>query len=110
METNELVFVTDHSRSLILFQSVDESRPGVCPRITINALCVLNATRSDCTKDSDCLQREQKCCQTICGGTLKCQKPITGNRPGCPAIDPLLNCIIFRQNCNSDRDCGQGKQ
>lgn len=95
---------------LINTQYVEESRPGVCPTFRSDVICSQALIKSDCTgKDSECANPKQKCCPAVCG-SFKCQIPITGNRPGCPAINPDLRCIVFRQECNSDRDCEKGNQ
>ncbi|VDI03352.1 Hypothetical predicted protein, partial [Mytilus galloprovincialis] len=85
-------------------------RPGVCPsfpNVKDPNSCVL-----DCDVDSDCTDRNKKCCDTPCGGRT-CTKPSTGDRPGCPACSNSQSgpgcpvCIQYQQLCNSDNECNR---
>ncbi|XP_063419557.1 whey acidic protein-like, partial [Mytilus trossulus] len=89
-------------------------RQGVCPPIPKGGdpnFCNLVDVKYDCDTDSDCTEKNKKCCGTPCGGRA-CTNPIKGDRTGCPSckIQPSLGCpacFQYLQLCNSDRECGR---
>ncbi|CAC5420787.1 unnamed protein product [Mytilus coruscus] len=98
------------------FKQIGFHKHGVCPPIPKGGdpnFCNLVNVRYDCDVDSDCTERNKKCCGTPCGGRA-CTNPIKGDRTGCPTCfnnQPSPGCpacIQYQQLCNSDKECNRG--
>ncbi|XP_063438104.1 cysteine-rich motor neuron 1 protein-like isoform X1 [Mytilus trossulus] len=84
---------------------------GICPAVDEKPLefCQRARVSSNCNgNDGDC-KGSAKCCPDICG-SRNCKEPISGPRPGCPAIrKPEPQCFHFNQQCSHDKECQKGK-
>ncbi|KAK7789406.1 hypothetical protein R5R35_010266 [Gryllus longicercus] len=84
-------------------------KPGSCPPPAGVHVCVFK-----CYDDSDCWG-EQKCCKTLCGGSM-CINSVSAPRPRppgategvCPAISSTP--WVCRSRCSSDLECGAGRK
>ncbi|XP_052084259.1 WAP four-disulfide core domain protein 3-like isoform X1 [Mytilus californianus] len=94
--------------------NLPKSRQGVCPPFPKDDpnFCNLVDVRYDCDVDSDCTERNKKCCGTPCGGRA-CTNPLKGDRTGCPMCSSnqpstgCSACIQYQQLCNSDKECNR---
>lgn len=93
---------------LAAVRKVETTRPGVCPAFKDFTKDCYDV-ESNCKTDTECSEDGQKCCPGKCG-SRDCKVAITGDRPGCPPINPDIRCIVYNQQCNSDNDCDKGEQ